>query len=775
MDISILQNLIEQTDVVVWVISPDLQQAYYVSPAYERVFGQPCERFYTSPSVTIDILHPSDRDNVLHSLIWQRQGQPTSLEYRIVDSNGQIRWLQTHTFPIRDKSNHLAQTIGITHDYTNRKEAVESTPHAPVILGSSVTQDIVASPDFCTALQSLLVKVCVIADWPFGEVWIPNSTETELVMSNVWYGGDTHNPLHLKFHEMSQELTLTMGEGLPGRVWKSQCPEWQEDVSTLPKHIYLRADVARQCNFRTALGIPLAVDGIVLAILVLYRSEARPEDKALIELLLSMTHLSVVIQKQHNKAIMRQVETKYRRIFENAVEGIFQSTTGDGGRYLMANMMLARIYGYDSPDDLMNSITNISEQLYVDPKTREKLENLLRLEGKACNFEAQVYRKDGRKIWISETTQPVYNAKGEAIYYEGSLKDITEQKKARDRIEQLNSELEERVRQRTADLERANSDLLREIEERQRTEMALRESEISLQQQAQQLSATLQELKQTQLQLIQTEKISSLGQLVTGIAHEVNNPINFVSANLDYLQEHIQELVKLLKLYQQSYPSPLPEIDALIEDIDLDYMMEDIEKILGSMEVGTKRIEDIVRSLRTFARLDTTEVRASNLHDGIESTLTILRHRLQGGHNYSTITLERHYGQLPQVECCPGLVNQVFMNLLANAIDAIDEYRVTEPVIAIATESLDGGNVAIRISNNGPAVSADIQSRLFDPFFTTKPEGKGTGLGLSLSYKIIVEQHRGKLYYRSPDDGGSEFIIELPVRSRVEPDNLRTE
>lgn len=761
MDTSIFQHLTEQNNLVFWAIAPDAQTVYFVSPSYETVFGQPCTEFIANPSQLIHRLHTDDRDKVLHGLLWQRQGQSTFTEYRITHPDGQTRWLQTYTFPVLNAREELTQTIAITHDCTDRQRVIEQSTH-PL----NTAQDILASPDFCTALEALLWKVCMVADWPFGEVWIPNATETALVMSNVWYGGLNPDRDRLLFHEMSQDFAFQRGQGLPGRVWQSTRPEWQEDVSSLSRDVYLRADVAKRCNFKTALGIPLTVDGLVLAVIVLYRSEARPQDQALIELLSAMTHLSAVIQKQHNEAMFRQAETKYRRIFENAVEGIYQTSSEGGGRYLTANMTLARIYGYDSPEELLDSVENIAQQLYLDPAVREQLTHQLNAHGHVRDFEVQVRRRDGEVIWISESMQGVYNVKGELLYYEGSVKDITERKTARMRIEQLNATLEQRVQERTATLEKVNAELRDEIEERERTEKALRDSEQRLQAQAAQLKHTLQELRQTQYQLVQAEKMSSLGQLVAGIAHEVNNPVNFIKGNVLHLRDYTDDLIQVLQAYETAYPQT-PTVQALKETVELDYTIADISNILNSMDVGTKRIQDIVRSLRTFVRLDEAEVKSVDLHDGLESTLNILRYRCRPSPSQNGIDVQRCYGQLPEVECCPGLVNQVFMNVLSNAIDALEGHDVAEPILKIITTQPKPGWVTIGIQDNGPGIAPNIRSRLFDPFFTTKPVGKGTGLGLSLSYKIVVEQHKGNFYCQSSPMGGAAFMIELPVVSRI--------
>ena len=276
------------------------------------------------------------------------------------------------------------------------------------------------------------------------------------------------------------------------------------------------------------------------------------------------------------------------------------------------------------------------------------------------------------------------------------------------------------------------------------------------------LHTALEELRHTQLQLIQSEKMSSLGQVVGGIAHEINNPINFIYGNLYYTNEYAECLLKLLRLYQNNYPNPVLEIVNETEQIDLDFLMNDFTKMIDSMRVGAARVRDIVLSLRNFSRLDESDRKWVNIHEGMDSTLMILDHKLLN------IQVLKEYGNLPLVNCYPGEINQVFMNVLTNAIDAFCRERGSEadskhtPTIQICTEVAEGNQVAIRIVDNGVGMNSEVLGKIFDPFFTTKPVGKGTGLGLSISYQIVVEQHGGKLICKSEPGEGSEFTILLP-------------
>jgi two-component system NtrC family sensor kinase len=312
-----------------------------------------------------------------------------------------------------------------------------------------------------------------------------------------------------------------------------------------------------------------------------------------------------------------------------------------------------------------------------------------------------------------------------------------------------------------------------------------KQAEEALQQKVQQLAHTLKELQHTQAKLVQTEKMSSLGQLVAGIAHEINNPVNFIFGNINHAGEYTHDLLNLLQLYQHHYPQPVPAIQMEADEIDLDFLKEDLPKLLTSMKVGAERIQTIVLALRNFSRMDEAEVKAVNLHEGIDSTLMILQSRIKATAERTEIQVVKDYGNLPLIECYAGQLNQVFMNILSNAIDALDEYNSQRPLeeqqqksatITIQTE-LVGTNsqeisshrkIHIRIADNGPGMTEPVRQRLFEPFFTTKPVGKGTGLGLSISYQVVVDKHAGNLFCISTPGKGAEFLIELPLLNNTE-------
>jgi signal transduction histidine kinase len=311
--------------------------------------------------------------------------------------------------------------------------------------------------------------------------------------------------------------------------------------------------------------------------------------------------------------------------------------------------------------------------------------------------------------------------------------------------------------------------IIRDITIRKQMEADLRLSQVRERDRTRQVEQTLQQLQQTQTQLIQAEKMSALGSMVAGIAHEINNPISFIYGNVAPAIEYIEDLLELVMLYQQHHHPPDLAIQKHLENIDLDFLIEDLPKLLSSMKMGAERIREIVKSLRNFSRLDEGEKKPVDIHEGIDNTLLILQHRLKAQSDRRAITVEKDYGTLPKIECYAGLMNQVFMNIISNAIDALEselnqnpETR-SEPVIRISTKISPDNFLVISIADNGSGIPLEIQQRLFDPFFTTKPVGKGTGLGLSISYSI-VEKHRGQLKCISEIGQGTEFMIQIPVQ-----------
>lgn len=279
-------------------------------------------------------------------------------------------------------------------------------------------------------------------------------------------------------------------------------------------------------------------------------------------------------------------------------------------------------------------------------------------------------------------------------------------------------------------------------------------------------------LRQAQLKMMHGEKMSSLGKMVAGIAHEINNPISFIDGNLDHAKAYMQDLLHLVNLYQTAYPTPRQDIQTALESLDLDFIQKDFSKLATSMQVGADRIRSIVDSLRNFSRLDETGSKVVDIHEGLNSTLRILHHRLQT--TDPEIQVVKNYGNLSPIVCYPGPLNQVFMNVLSNAIDALADAQtngdaefsqIDPPLIEISTTQLDSQQTVISIRDNGPGISEAVKAQIFDPFFTTKPVGQGTGMGLAISYQVIAQQHQGQLLVESEPGQGTCFEIRLPFNS----------
>ncbi|RCJ32331.1 hybrid sensor histidine kinase/response regulator [Nostoc punctiforme NIES-2108] len=305
-----------------------------------------------------------------------------------------------------------------------------------------------------------------------------------------------------------------------------------------------------------------------------------------------------------------------------------------------------------------------------------------------------------------------------------------------------------------------------EVIARVRVHLQLKQLTESLEQQ---VNDRTKDLQKAQVQLVQQEKLSTLGELIAGIGHEINNPINFISSNIPPLQEYITAVTELLLLYEQEYPNPTAKITNTIENLDLKFVLEDMGKILNSLQIGSERIQNLSNSLRNFSRSDSDAKIPADLHQGLDSTLVILQHRLKANGDLPGIEVIKSYGILPEVNCYLGQMNQVFMNILANAIDALDEAIMEGkksnliPQIKITTEIDSEKLVIIRIADNGIGIPERLKKRLFEPLFTTKTVGKGTGLGLSIAYQIVVDKHNGILEVNSQPGIGTEFIIKIPT------------
>ncbi|GAB4279696.1 MAG: hypothetical protein Fur0025_07090 [Oscillatoriaceae cyanobacterium] len=866
----------------------------YISQGFAALCGLSEAELMAKPGQLRGQIHQDDRAQYDNSMAVSAANLTTWWwEGRLVLPSGEMKWLHLTAKPEKQENGDIIWD-GFLIDVTQQKETEQALRKSQQKLTLHFQQTPLAAIEWNLDFE--------VTEWnPAAEIIFGYSREEAL----------GRHAAGLIVPEFAKEQV--------NRVWQNLLTQEGGDRSTNPN--FTKDGRIVMCEwYNTPLidhtGKPIGVASLVQDVTERHEAQAtlnRVKEELEVtlaeqtaELRKSVAQLrEEIVYREQTEEALRQAEEKYRSIFENAVMGIFQTTPD--GEYLNANPALARIYGYDSPEDMIGSLNDIGSQLYVEQNRRTEFIAAIDKYDLVADFESRVYRKDGRIIWIAENARAVRAPNGEVLYYEGTVEDITKRKqvegalrRSEERLrekalrEAVLNHLTEQIRQ-SLDLDtilettvQQIRDLLQidrcyfswyrphrhqptweivkeakhqtlpssigiypEVKLWSETSLKLEmiridnvvgvsdttlrefllsigfqsllslplqtrggevgilacahctgarpwsESEVELmraatnqlaiaidqaelytqtraaavaaQLQAQQLSQALQELQQTQTQLIQTEKMSSLGMLVAGVAHEINNPVTFIDGNVAHATTYFQDLLSLLTLYQTHYPKPHPQIARFAEDIDFEFLMEDLPKVLASMKIGAGRIREIVLSLRNFSRLDEAQMKPVDIHEGIDNTLLILHHRL------SEIQLVKNYGDLPLVECYPGQLNQVFMNILANAIDALDS-QMNQGKITITTrmihpenkdilhKNLTSTSAAISIKDNGPGMSDSVIKRLFDPFFTTKPVGKGTGLGLSISYQIIVEKHRGTLQCFSTPGEGAEFLIQIPIK-----------
>nr|WP_246198756.1 PAS domain S-box protein [Sodalinema gerasimenkoae] len=429
------------------------------------------------------------------------------------------------------------------------------------------------------------------------------------------------------------------------------------------------------------------------------------------------------ITDRHTEEALRASEEKLRSLFELSPLGITFNQID--GKFIEANATFCKMVGYSLSELNALHLRDLTPPNHEDFEAQKLRE--LQKKGRYGPYQKEYIHKDGHRVPVEITGAQVGNAQD---YVWSIIIDITERKQAEAQLQQLLKNSEAKSRE---------------------------------------LQQAYRELQEAQLQLVQAEKMSSLGQLVAGIAHEINNPISFIYGNLEPASNYAQDLLALIKLYQTHSQEEIPDIQRLSDTIDLDFLVEDFPKIIQSMKMGASRIRDIVTSLRTFSRLDEADCKAVDLHLNLESTLVLLQNRLNGRGGTPEIRVIKQYGNLPPITCYISLLNQVFINLLSNAIDAIEikqRQRVSpeyQGVITITTTMTSTTEVLITIADNGKGMTAHEQSRLFNPFFTTKPIGQGTGMGLPTSYQIVTQNHGGELGFSSQSGVGSEFHVRLPT------------
>ncbi|AFY59037.1 PAS domain S-box [Rivularia sp. PCC 7116] len=572
---------------------------------------------------------------------------------------------------------------------------------------TEIDSNLARSSDLQQMLQKCTEIMLSYLDMAFVRIWIHNPQEKVLKLQ-ASAGMYTHiDGSHSRIPVGKYKIGLIATENKP-HITNSV----QTDARISDKQWAIREGMVAFA------GYPLIADSELMGVVAMF-SKQTISQSVLDVLSFIAKEIATAIKRKNIEEALQQQEQQYRSIFETVNDGlsIFDLETG---KAVAVNPTLCQMYGYSSEEFItLNASDYIhSDCLYLFDDFVVTIKS-----GEDFSCQAVVIHKNGTLFDIEiKATSFIYNGKLHALVI---ARDIRERNQA-----------QQALKQRTRELEQA-----------------------------------LVQLQSTQSQLIQTEKISQLGQLVAGVAHEVNNPVSFISGNLSHAENYTKDLFGLLNLYQQEFPSPGDTIEEEIEAIDLEYLAEDLPKMISSMKLGTDRIKDIMLSLRNYSRTSSDEKKAVNLHEGLDTTLMILSHRLKAKPQRPAIQIVKNYAELPLVECYYGQINQVFMNLISNAVDALDESnqgKTYEEVsqnpnmITITTEK-DDSWATIIIADNGTGIPLQIKEKLFDAFFTTKVEGKGTGLGLSISYQIITQKHGGTLDCITSPGNGARFIIKIPV------------
>ncbi len=689
----------------------------------------------------IATIHPEDRMLFLQAV--QRamtEGKPYEFDQRIYRPDGEIRYVNARSEALLSESGQVVRLLGTGMDITDRKRAIEALKdseqrfraifeNAAIGIAQVLPNGkfLKVNPGFCNIVG---YSPSELKERIFAEITHPDDLEINLRYNRQLLAGQ------IQHYSIEKRYICQSGEA----VWANLTASLVRAPSGEPKYIVkIVEDISDRKAAEEALRQQFKREQLVVGILERIRSSLNPEE------------------------VLNTAVEQVRQFLQNDRTAIYRLNPDGSGVVTVESVGKGwmPIKGFEIRD-------NCFAQKYVPLYQAGRIRAMADIHNSGLS-DCHIQILEQLQIKANLTLPILQNERLWGLLVVNQCGGAREwQEFEIECLKQISVQLAIAIQQSTL-FEQAKT----EITDRKQAEQALRESEARERSKALQLEMALQKLKNTQTHLVQQEKMASLGQMVAGIAHEINNPVSFIYGNLNPANQYASALLHLIALYRQHYPHPHPDIQAEIEAIDLEYISDDLPKLLKSLKVGAERIREIVKSLRTFSRLDEAEKKSVDIHEGIESTLMILQHRLKPNGRLSGIQIVKHYEPLPQVECYAGQLNQVFLNIVANAIDALeerDEKRAREAIapapstITIRTYLAKDGSIGIAIADNGPGMPETVRKRLFDPFFTTKPVGKGTGLGLSISHSIVVERHGGRLCCTSTLGQGTEFVIEIPQK-----------
>ncbi|MBN3908149.1 MAG: PAS domain S-box protein [Nostoc sp. NMS1] len=745
----------------------------YVSPNWTEIFGH--EVAEVEGQSFVPFVHPDDVPicaDYFQKIATTTEKQD-AIEYRIKHKDGTWRWHTSNSSAIRDANGNVINFVGICYDTTDRKQAEEALAERARL--ANFRADVDAALTQSDSLQNMMRR-CTDAlvehiDAAFARIWTLNKKDNvlELQVSSGMYT-----------HINGPHRYVPVGQFKIGLIAEEGKPHLTNSVQTDPR--VGNKEWAKQEGMVAFAGYPLVVEDETVGVIAMFSRQTVTEStfKALefaaqeIAIGIKRKQAEIALRESaQREALLNRLSNQIRAsldinyIVETAVQEIRNLFQIDRCAFFWYRQEAEVPYWekvYEAKSSSLACLLNDQEATSAEieliaAKTLNR--EIIRINDVETvgDVTTQLFLQDfGFTAFMS---LPVHTQSGEIGTFScGSYSGFRPW---------LDNEVE---------LLQAVTVQLAIAIDQAKLYTQSRIAAQTAQDKAQQLEAALLELQHTQAQLIQTEKMSSLGQLVAGIAHEINNPVNFIYGNITHTREYTKDLLHLVELYQQSYCPPTPEIHEHIYNIDLDFLKEDLPKILDSMNMGAERIRQIVLSLRNFSRLDEDGTKAVDIHEGIDSTLLLLQNRLKSKPGHPEIQVIKDYGNLPPVVCHAGQMNQVFMNLLANAIDVLEESFVTSHLSLVNnTEQMTSPQIRIRtliqedrviigIADNGLGMTEEVRKRLFDPFFTTKPVGKGTGMGLSISYQIVVQKHGGQIQCISAPGEGAEFLIMIPLHEQ---------